>query len=164
MPRTARRQHRVGVYLLSKVSIPQTTGQFDLTNTAQTGGPTGAIFVGENVGDQAGFSVAPAFNVNGDVHDRQQSDRRLPDRCPAAGRRQRVGTWSSVPDLRADEPDEPDLGHDRGRPEGHHAPARWAQRRHRHPECSGLSSCRANNRRTDTAGRSARRATSTATA
>jgi hypothetical protein len=53
------------VYLLSKVSIPQTTGQFDLTNTGQTGGPSGAIFEGEAPGDAAGFSLAPAFDVNG---------------------------------------------------------------------------------------------------
>lgn len=55
------------VYLLDGSAIPAGTATVNLSSVGQSGGRLGAIFTGENAGDQAGFSVAFAGNVDGSI-------------------------------------------------------------------------------------------------
>jgi len=65
-----------GVYVISGASIPTTTATINLSLTDQLNGPAGVIFTGASGGDQAGFSLASAGDVDGALSpiNRQQND------------------------------------------------------------------------------------------
>jgi hypothetical protein len=63
------------VYLVSSANIPTST-QTVLLNTTGTSSLPGVVFNGAAAGDRAGFSVAPAGNVDGDTTSANQS---IPD-------------------------------------------------------------------------------------
>jgi hypothetical protein len=56
------------VYVISGAALQQArTATIRLDQVGQTGGVPGVIFAGARAGEQAGFSVAPAGNVDGDL-------------------------------------------------------------------------------------------------
>lgn len=54
------------VYLLSGAALPTTTATINLANVGTSTAP-GIIFAGANTGDNAGWSISGAGNVNGDI-------------------------------------------------------------------------------------------------
>lgn len=61
------------VYVISGAALPTTSATINLALVGQTGGTPGVIFGGSTAGDNAGFSIAGAGNVNGAITSANQS-------------------------------------------------------------------------------------------